>query len=1441
MKITTRRVCLIIILFSILTLSALVLFTIAPVPIVKAQSCDDVPQGGGESISAKVTIDGMTTQLIDGGFVPSGTHVWLDSRATAFGECIGMGLYCQTSPCVCQETGYVYQRTLNHISVYVDISSTGWNGTYFVGNVGRYPFDHIIDSESADSTGPLSFSLSYPGVYTFRFQATINTTPCDIQPKYTEEVAITLSVGANDGATNNSKSSCETEVGKPVNVTNGNMYLQQTDYRLPGIGEGLELTRTYNSRKQSSGLFGVGWSSILDESVVAYGNLLVRLNLPDGRAVYFARDSVGAPFDPLATLNFHGQIVKNADNTYTLTFRDGSIHQFNANGKLTSFADRNGNTITLTLNGSGNPTTITDVSGRTITLTYDSQSQIASISDSLGTIATYTRLSFGRLSSVTYADGSKYQFTYVTSGNNFYLTTVKDALNNVLESHTYDAQGRALTSERAGNSTERYILSYVGATETDVTDALNRVTKYFFDTSKGRNVVTSVEGSCGCGNSQITQWSYDNNLNLISKTDALNHITSYTYDTDGNQLTQTDATGTITYTYNSLGQVLTMTDQMNDVWTNSYDVHGNRLTTKDPLNNTTTFTYNGQGQLLTVTDPRNNTTTFSYNTNGDLTQRTDPLNNQTNIAFDARGRVTSVTNALNQVTSYEYDLAGRLKKVIYPDTNFVLFTYDLAGRRTKIKDPRGYETTFVYDAAYRLTSTINADNKTTRYAYDLMSNLTGVTDALNRTTNYSYDDFNELTKIKYPEATPGAGRLEQNFAYDLVGNLLTATDQASRVATFCYDFANRLTATIDPAQKTTAYEYNARSQMTAVVDAIDQRYEFVYDPLGRVTQEKKGSATKSFVYDAAGNRSQRTDYNGVITGYTYDARNRLTTVSYPDTTSATYGYDALSRLTTATNPTGTVTVAYDNRGRVSSVTDVFGQVVSYTYDENSNRTQMSLNAAVNATYQYDVINRLTQLTDDTSLNITFAYDATNKLTSRTLPNAVVSTYEYDGLNRLTRLKHAKGVNTLADFQYQFDTANNITQMTDGAGAHNYTYDSLDRLTAATHPAGQTNESYSYDDVGNRTASHQGSSYIYQPFNRLVSANGTALGYDTNGNLISKTDATATWAYAWDYEDRLRQASDSSGVVLSYSYDALGRRVQSSSSTHGITRFIYDSSDVIRDLDVNGGIMSDFLNGPGIDNKLRQTSSSASTYFLADHLRSIRLSIDPSGTPMSTWSYDSFGNVSGGSGLTRYSYTAREKDHDSGLMFYRARWYDAANGRFLSEDPVQLLGGPNLYAYTANNPVNYLDPFGLKSNPAMPTPMFPDKYDWWGHFWRDLFVERQDCRPPRSWGKRWTDSFSETNAALPGMFAPSVVPGLGLGAATSGATAEALGAPTLLQWAASGFGSISTGAAQLTPLETGITATGAAVVNYAYVSIAWEVGAAAGSAIEASFPRHCSCK
>ena len=502
------------------------------------------------------------------------------------------------------------------------------------------------------------------------------------------------------------------------------MYLQQTDYQLPGAGHNIQLLRTYNSKSSLTGLFGKGWSTVYDESLQVYDSNLVRLNEPDGRATYFGRviGSSGA-FSPLEG-DFHGQLTQTAGG-YTLSLQDGSNHQFNSTGRLLSLTDRNGNQTSLAYNLSGKLSSVIDPFGRPLSFVFNGD-RVSSIMDTTGVIADYTYSnvtgSNQKLLTVTYADASGYTFAYDASHR---LTTVSDKLNNVLEAHAYDAQGRATTSEVQGG-VEHYTLSYVSATRTDVTDALGHVTKYFFDTSKARNVVTSVEGVCSCGGggSQVTTWAYDNNLNVTSSTDALGRTTSYTYDAAGNLLTVTDATGTVTFTYNSFGQVLTLTDQMGGVTTNTYNATGSLLTTEDALDNTTTFTYDSRGQLLTLTDARNKVTTFTWDTSGQLTQVQDALSNSKNFTYNSRAELTSTTNALTHTINYEYDAAGRLKQVIYPDTNFVQFTYDLAGRRTKIRDPRGNETNFAYDAAYRLTSITDALSHTTSYGYDPMSNLT---------------------------------------------------------------------------------------------------------------------------------------------------------------------------------------------------------------------------------------------------------------------------------------------------------------------------------------------------------------------------------------------------------------------------------------------------------------------------------------------------------------------------------------------------------------------------------------------------------------------------------------------------------------------------------------------------------------------------------------------
>jgi RHS repeat-associated protein len=1219
--------------------------------------------------------------------------------------------------------------------------------------------------------------------------------------------------GVNDGA-----ASCSARIGEPVNVTNGNMYLQQNDYKLPGVGQNIDLTRTYNSNSQRIGLFGRGWSTAYDESIISYDSSLLRFNQADGRAIYFGRavGSSGA-FTPLVG-DFHAVLTQDA-NGFTLSMIDGSVHQFNSAGKLISLADRIGNQTTLTYDTGGKLTSVTDSFGRVLSFTPNGNGQVLSISDTIGTVATYT-YNGNQLFSVTYPDNSAFQFAY---NANFRLTTVTDALGNIVESHTYDGQGRALTSERQGG-VEHYSLNYVSATETDVTDALGHVTKYTIDKSKGRNVVTRVEGLCNCGGSgsQVQTWTYDNQLNVTARTDALNHTTTFTYDGNGNRLTETDATGTVTYTYNQFAEVLTRTDQMSGVTTNTYDAQGNLLTTKDALNNTTTFTYNTPGQLLTATDARGKVTTFSYDNSGNLTQRQDANNIITFFFYDARSRLTKMRDGLSRDTLYAYDAAGRLNKVTHPDFSFVTFAYDLGGRRTIATDERGNATNYAYDSAYRLTAVTDALSHETGYGYDEMSNLTTMSDALSRVTNYEYDDFNRLKKTIYPPATTGATRLFETLTYDAAGNVMQRTDRAGRITSYTYDSLNRMASTTHADGTTTGFQYDALSRVTGVLDGLGQQYEFAYDAVGRQTQITRGGVSMSHAYDAVGNRSQRTDYNGTVTNYAYDNLNRLTTITYPNRT-ATYAYDPLNNLTQATNENGSVNISYDNRYRVSTVMDPFNYGVSYNYDTAGNRTNLSLNYSTYATYTYDPVNRLTDLKDAANQSFPHSYDAANRLTSRGAPNGVTSNDAYDGLSRLTALTHMAGATTLISNQYSYNDASNITNWTNAAGAHDYEYDPVNRLLVANNSA-EPNENYSYDEVGNRRDSHLSGRYAYEPFNKLIQTDTNSYTYDANGNLIAKVDAEVATNFIWSEENQLTQVVLPNRVVVSYKYDALGRRIQRTSNGGENERYVYDGQDVLLDLNADWSVATTYLNAPGIDNHLRQTSATTGVrYYLTDHLGSTVAMTDTTGNIVEQLTYDSFGNSTGNS-LTRYTYTGREFDPDTGLMYYRARWYDPQVGRFISEDPIGLSGGINPFAYVHNAPINNTDPMGLEAN----NPWWHPR-SWFGAFNEGgifsggtltefITANHRSTQPCKKFGERFSESFSETNAFLPGALAPT-----GAGVATSKKLAEISGEPTPFRWARNGFrpGSASGGV---------ITRLG---LNFLAVGGAWESGVAIGSFVDAA--------
>lgn len=306
-------------------------------------------------------------------------------------------------------------------------------------------------------------------------------------------------------------------------------------------------------------------------------------------------------------------------------------------------------------------------------------------------------------------------------------------------------------------------------------------------------------------------------------------------------------------------------------------------------------------------------------------------------------------------------------------------------------------------------------------------------------------------------------------------------------------------------------------------------------------------------------------------------------------------------------------------------------------------------------------------------------------------------------------------------------------MTSPDGASDFDYDVTDQLTAADHDY-QTDEDYSYDDNGNRI----NPGYVTGTNNRLLSDGTYNYDYDGEGNLITRTEIAtgARRRFEWDHRNRLATVTDEnpSGAPtqrVEFTYDAFNRRIAKSVDTNpldavdaAITYFVYDGDDVLLDLvDTDGPsgpavaqLANRYLHGPAVDQVLAQEDAAGNVqWLLADHLGTIRDILDHTGASLNHIRYDSFGNITAQTDPTidtRYAFTGREFDPETGLHYYRARYYDAAIGRFLSEDPITFgASDANLYRYVWNCPVMFADSTGLCGDGWEWTPAYTRPSTW----------------------------------------------------------------------------------------------------------------------------------
>jgi len=760
---------------------------------------------------------------------------------------------------------------------------------------------------------------------------------------------------------------------------------------------------------------------------------------------------------------------------------------------------------------------------------------------------------------------------------------------------------------------------------------------------------------------QLT-YTWDDNQNWAGATDARGNTTSYTYDSNGNRLTETDALGNTTiYTYDAAtNKVATITDSMGCITKYEYDSNGNiTKIIRDyggALQNETILTYDNDGNLISITDPLGNTTTYAYDSFGNLIEVADALGNTTSYTYDSLGNKLTETDSRGYTTIYTYDLLSRITTVRDAQNNTSAFAYDANSNPISITDPAGNITTFIYDAYNRLIQATDSLDNITQYAYNTRGNLTSITDANGNTTTYTYNAVDQLTA----ETNALVGHTT-SYTYDGNSNRLTVTDANGNTTTNTYDALNSVTRTTYP-----------------------------------------DSAFETVTYDAVGNITGITDRNGNAISGTYDTLNRPLIITYPDSTVTNYTYDLNGNILTAGNADISYSFAYDALNRVTQVNNVtLGKSVPYSYLCCGLKDSMTNPEGGITSYTYDALKRLASLTNSFGETTTYTYDNLSRVTRKDLANGSYTNYSYDAASRLTSLVNmTSGGTVISSCAYSLDNIGNRTSMTTPAGTHNYSYDNINQLLQATHPSSST-EAYTYGPVHNRLTSADHNDWTYDTNNRLISYNGFSYTYDANGNMISKTDTALSQvtSHHYDYENRLKRIDYPDGTYSEYRYDPFGNRIKK--DVNGtITWFVYDLMKMLPDLigeyDNGGALIAGYTHGPGIDDVISMRRGGDSYYYFKDGLGSITSLGDGSETTVNNYEYDAFGSVFSKTELVvnPYGFTGRVLDNESGLMYYRMRYYDPGIGRFITADPIRFQGGINFYTYCLNNPIKHLDPFGL---------------------------------------------------------------------------------------------------------------------------------------------------
>jgi RHS repeat-associated protein len=932
--------------------------------------------------------------------------------------------------------------------------------------------------------------------------------------------------------------------GGTVNSATGNL-----NYAVPLVsipvrgGMSMDLTLYHNSQSSFVGMFGNKWSCTWEMRVTDLTTMVI-VRWPDGLTVPYSPTVGGYQPPP----GIHDQLVKNQDNTWTVTTKDQTKLHFDANGRMTSMVDRNGNAITLTYSN-GDLVAVTSPSqSQTLTFTHQTASngerRCVSVSDGTRTWSfDYEQNLFeAKLSQINYplVGGNAYstQFTYDSYHN---LVTETDPKGKVWQwTYASPAGGVIGTFKDPLLNTWTFTFSVAQCALKPPANSATQTIRHNYSNGLLVSVVDPANFSVAM--------QYDNDRNVVQFVDARGNAWTMTYDANGNLTSLKNPfpiEKTWTFTWNATNDLVSASDPLQHTWNLSYYPDGNLKEIWDPMSPSRRRALIGpytNGLPSHVKDALDKQWTLGYDPNGYLNAITNPENETVSAVYDSLGRVTQVTNGAGETTKLYYDEWSRIVRVEHPDLKEIQYAYDAASNLISVTDERGKTTSFAYDNAHRLVSvtrTNGAQNETESYSYDGNNRLTSVTNGNGKTRFYGYNVRGELFSISLPDLST------EYFSYDGAGNLTLYTHPAGFQIRYVYDNAGRLTKIDYPTGVDTTFSYDAASRLVQMVDSTGTT-TWAYNAADQVTSLAQPAGTITYEYDDNARLWKMHQPGSLTTTYTYDFAWRLKTITNGFGELTSFDYDPASRVIKKSFANGTYeTYSYDSRSRVEWIKlfNSSNQLLSqhqYTYDPSSNVLTRTDNG-VTTTFGYDDIGQLISESRP-GYSASYTYDKNGNRLTRTL-NGV---YTYDAADKLLNVK----VNGIVVKSFTYDLAGRTTGITDAGGTTSFSYDYEDRVTSITRP-GMTTNAFAYNGFGARvrkTDSSGTTTYLRSGTSVVAPVVADSGAVYTPG--ISERRGGASRFYHGDIKNFVEQTDSSGQVVSSQQYDAFGNPVSASGTWSG---------------------------------------------------------------------------------------------------------------------------------------------------------------------------------------------------------------------------------------------------------------------------------------------------